>query len=65
MERVDAGDVEGLTGTLRRLLTDPAARSALAERGRAFAARYVHPVDGALAERLDALVVDLGRERAR
>lgn len=65
VERVDAGDVEGLTGTLRRLLTDPAARSALAERGRAFAARYVHPVDGALAERLDALVVDLGRERAR
>ena len=65
VERVDAGDVEGLARTLRRLLDDPAARAKLAERGRAFAASYVHPVDGALAERLEALVTELAGERAR
>ena len=65
VERIDAGDVDGLTRTLRHLLTDPVARAALAERGRAFAARYVHPVDGALGERLDALVVALARGRPR
>ena len=65
VERVDAGDVEGLTRTLRRLLDDPGARTALAERGRAFAAGYVHPVDGAFGERLEALVTELGRGGAR
>jgi glycosyltransferase involved in cell wall biosynthesis len=64
VERVNAGDVEGLTRTLRRLLDDPDARAALAERGRAFAAGYVHPVDGALGERLDALVAALAKERS-
>ena len=65
VERVDAGDTEGLTRTLRRLLTDPAARAARAERGRAFAARYIHRVDGALGARLDALVVALAEEQRR
>ena len=65
VERVDAGDVEGLTRTLRRLLDDPAARAKLAERGRAFAASYVHPVDGALGERLEALVTELAQGGAR
>jgi hypothetical protein len=65
VERVDAGDVEGLTRTLRRLLGDPRARAALAERGRAFAASYVHPVDGALGERLEALVTELAGGDAR
>lgn len=65
VELVSAGDVGGLTRTLRNLLTDPAAHAALAERGRGFAAHYVHPVDGALADRLDALVVTLGKGRAR
>src|SRR5262249_14293639 len=65
VERVDAGDAEGLTRTLRRLLDDPAARAKLAERGRAFAASYVHPVDGALGERLEALVTELAGGGAR
>src|SRR5262245_5881084 len=64
VERVDAGDVEGLTRTVRRLLDDPAARAKLAERGRAFAASYVHPVDGALGERLEALVTELAGDAA-
>jgi len=65
VERVDAGDVEALARTLRRLLDDPAARAKLAERGRAFAASYVHPVDGALGERLEALVTELAGGGAR
>jgi glycosyltransferase involved in cell wall biosynthesis len=65
VERVDAGDVEGLRRTLRRLLDDPAARAKLSERGRAFAASYVHPVDGALGERLEALVTELAHGGAR
>jgi glycosyltransferase involved in cell wall biosynthesis len=65
VELVAAGDAEGLARALRRLVTDPAAHAALAERGRAFAARYIHPVDGALGDRFDALVESLGRERSR
>jgi len=65
VERVDAGDVGGLTRTLRRLLDDPGARAALAERGRAFAASYVHPVDGALGERLESLVTELAKDGTR
>ena len=65
VERVDAGDVEALARTLRRLLDDPAARAKLVERGRAFAASYVHPVDGALGERLEALVTELAQGGAR
>lgn len=65
VELVKAGDVEGLTGTLRRLLTDPGAHSALTGRGRTFATRYYGHLDGALGQRLDALVVALGQEKAR
>ena len=64
VERVDAGDAGGLAKTVRRLLDDPVARAALVERGRAFAASYVHPVDGALGERLEALVAELAGGRA-
>ena len=64
VELVSADDVEGLTRTVRRLLTDPSAHAALVGRGRAFAAHFVHPVDGALADRLDAQVVALARGRS-
>jgi hypothetical protein len=50
---------------VRSLLTDPAAHAALAARGRAFAAHYVRPVDGVLADRIDAEVVALAEGRAR
>jgi len=65
VERVDAGDAGGLAKTVRRLLDDPVARAALVERGRAFAASYVHPVEGALGERLEALVTELAGGGAR
>jgi hypothetical protein len=65
VERVDAGDAGGLAKTLRRLLDDPGARAALVERGRVFAASYVNPVDGALGERLEALVAELAKGGAR
>lgn len=62
VERVDTGDPTALAATLRRLLTDAEARAALVERGQAFAARYVHPVDGNLADRLLAGVNEVRRE---
>jgi hypothetical protein len=62
VERVDLGDGEGLARALERLLGDPAARAALVERGRGFAARYVHPVDGSLGRRL-LEVIDEVRHR--
>jgi len=62
---VAADDVDGLARVVRNLLTDPAAHAALAARGRAFAAHYVRPVDGALADRIDAEVVALAEGRAR
>lgn len=62
VERVDMGDPIALADTLRRLLTDAGHRAALIERGRKFAARYVHPVDGALGERLLAVVEEVRRE---
>ena len=64
VERVDMGDPAALAATLRRLLTEPAARAGLVERGRRFAARYVHPVDGELARRLLAVVEEI-RSRQR
>jgi glycosyltransferase involved in cell wall biosynthesis len=57
--RVDLGDPAGLASALRRLLEDPAERAAVVERGRAFSARYVHPVDGGLAARLLALTDEI------
>ena len=62
VERVDTGDAAGLAKTLRRLLDDPLARAGLVERARTFAARYVHPVDGALADRLLAVVREIRGE---
>jgi hypothetical protein len=52
VEHVDMGDAHGLAKALRRLLEDTEARSALVERARKFAARYVHPVDGSVGRRL-------------
>jgi len=61
--RVDLGDPDGLAAALRRLLEDPAERATVVERGRAFSARYVHPVDGRLAERLLALTDEIRAAR--
>jgi len=58
VERVTMGDAPALAAALRRILDDSAARAALVARGRAFASRYVHPVDGALAERVLATIED-------
>jgi hypothetical protein len=63
VERVDMGDAAALTTALRTLIGDAAARAALVERGRRFAARYLHPVDGALADRLLAVVDAIRAER--
>jgi glycosyltransferase involved in cell wall biosynthesis len=60
--RVDMGDPAALATTLRTLQDDPAARAALVERGWQFAARYVHPVDGALAQRLWRTVGEIRAE---
>lgn len=52
VERVDMDDPAALAAALGRILGDPAAREDLVERGRKFAAHYLHPVDGRLAERV-------------
>lgn len=62
VERVEMGDIKALTTALRRLLAVPSARAALVDRGRRFAAPYLHPVDGALAERLQEVVDEIRRE---
>lgn len=64
VERVDMGDSAALAATLGRLLADTDHRQALIERGRKFATRYVHPVDGALGERLLGVVDEVRREMA-
>ena len=61
VERVTMGDAAALAAALRRVLDDQAARAALVARGRAFASRYVHPVDGALAERVLAAIDEARR----
>lgn len=63
-ERVDMGDSGALATALSRLLSDADHRQALIERGRKFAARYLHPVDGGLADRLLAVVDEVRRELA-
>jgi glycosyltransferase involved in cell wall biosynthesis len=55
VEHARLDDAAALASLLRRLLDDRAARSDLVERGRRFAARYVKPADGTLAERLLAI----------
>jgi len=62
VERVDMGDAKALETVLRRLVTDRSARAALVYRGRRFAAPYLHPVDGALADRLQGVVDEIRRE---
>lgn len=64
VERVDLGDPAGLAGAVDRVLSDAPARAALVERGFAFSARYIHPVDGALAARFRAVVEEIRRDRA-
>ena len=58
VERVTMGDAPALAAALRRMFDDTGARADLVRRGRAFASRYVHPVDGALAERVLATIED-------
>jgi glycosyltransferase involved in cell wall biosynthesis len=65
VRRVDVGKDAALADTLRRLLWDPAERQDMIERGRAFSARYVHPVDGRLGERLLALAEEISAARSR
>jgi len=61
--RVDLGDPGGLAAVLRRLLEDGPEREAVVERGRAFSASYIHPVDGRLAERLLVLTDEIRAAR--
>ena len=65
VELVAADDVDGLARVVKSLLTDPAAHAALVARGRAFAAQYVRPVDGALADRIDVEATSLREGRLR
>jgi glycosyltransferase involved in cell wall biosynthesis len=64
VERADMGDPAALASALKRLLGDSDHRQSLIERGKKFAARYVHPVDGALGERVLAVVDVVRRELA-
>jgi glycosyltransferase involved in cell wall biosynthesis len=64
VERVDMGDSATLAATLARLTSDSDHRQTVIERGRKFAARYIHPVDGALAERLFSVIDEVRREIA-
>jgi hypothetical protein len=59
VRRVDVGHAATLADTLRLLLWNPMERATMVERGRAFSARYVHPVDGRLGERLLALTDEI------
>jgi glycosyltransferase involved in cell wall biosynthesis len=62
--RVDMGDAEGLVAALSGLVSDGATRDRLVAHGRTFAARYLHPVDGRLTERLVAVVAEVQAELA-
>jgi glycosyltransferase involved in cell wall biosynthesis len=63
VERADIGDAQGFARALDRVLLDDHARAGLVKRGFAFAERYIHPVDGALASRFLAVVEEIRRER--
>jgi hypothetical protein len=65
VRRVDLGKAAALADTLRVLIWNPAERQDMIERGRAFSARYVHPVDGRLGERLLALAEEISAARSR
>jgi hypothetical protein len=61
--RADLGDPASLAAVLGPVLTDPAVRADLVERGRRFSAPYIHPVDGRLATRLLRTVDELRSAR--
>ena len=65
VERVDIGDAPGFGRALDRMLLDDRARAERRERGSDFAARYLHPVDGALASRFLAVVGEIRRDLSR
>ncbi|PYM91723.1 MAG: hypothetical protein DME04_18160 [Candidatus Rokuibacteriota bacterium] len=60
--RVDMGDADGLAAALAGLVSEGPTRDALLARGRAFAARYLHPVDGRLTDRLVGVVAEVEAE---
>jgi hypothetical protein len=61
VEHVAIDEPEALTAALTRLQPGSSAREALVERGRAFAAPYLHPADGRFADRLIGVLEDLPR----
>jgi glycosyltransferase involved in cell wall biosynthesis len=64
VRRVDLGTPTILADTLRLVLWNPTERAAMVEQGRAFSARYVHPVDDRLGERLLGLIEEIHGERS-
>ena len=62
--RVDMGDADGLAAALAGLVSEGPTRDAVVARGRTFAARYLHPVDGRLTERLVGVVAEVEAELA-
>jgi len=62
VDRVDMGDAKELERVLRRIVTDPAARAALIERGRRFAAPHLQPSDGPPIDRMQAIVDEIRNE---
>jgi hypothetical protein len=62
VEHVEMEDIDGLAAKLTSLVSDGPARDDLVARGRRFAARYLHPVDGRLTDRLLAVVGEVEAE---
>jgi hypothetical protein len=61
VEHVAIDEPDALAAALTRLRPGSPAREALVERGRAFAAPYLHPADGDFADRLIGVVEELRR----
>jgi hypothetical protein len=61
VEHVAIDEPAALAAALTRLQPGSTAREALVERGRAFAAPYLHPADGCFADRLIGVLEDLRR----
>jgi glycosyltransferase involved in cell wall biosynthesis len=64
VEHVDMGDAKELERALRRIVSDPAARAALVERGRRFAAPHLQPSDGPPIDRAQAIVDEIRNDLA-
>jgi glycosyltransferase involved in cell wall biosynthesis len=64
VERVDMGDPGALADAITGLLDDGARRAALVACAQRFASRYIHPVDGGLAQRLMGVVSEIRQELA-